>query len=195
MKLTYKGREMSRVLVPLANGFEEIEAVSIIDVLRRAGIEVIVASLSDEMLVQGANGIRIQADTEVQALSAEELDMIVLPGGWDGTYALADDENVQNLLREMDAKGKNIGAICAAPFALNKAGVLKEKYTCYPSVEQEIRKEGYQGDTAMVVEDQNVMTSRGPATALCFGLEIAKKLKGEETYKALKEGLLASYCK
>jgi len=189
-----KGREMSRVLVPLANGFEEIEAVSIIDVLRRAGVEVIVAALNGEMLVQGANGITVQADTEVKKLTADELDMVVLPGGWDGTHALADDENVQNLLREMDTKGKNIGAICAAPFALNKAGVLKENYTCYPSVEQEIREEGYQGDKAMVVEDKNVMTSRGPATALCFGLAIAKKLQGEETYNALKEGLLASYC-
>jgi 4-methyl-5(b-hydroxyethyl)-thiazole monophosphate biosynthesis len=146
------------------------------------------------MLVEGANGITIQADTEVKNVTANELDMVVLPGGWDGTHALADDANVQNLLREMDAKGKNIGAICAAPFALNKAGVLKDKYTCYPSVENEIQKEGYQGDAAMVVEDQNVMTSRGPATALCFGLAIAKKLQGEETYNALKEGLLATYC-
>lgn len=185
---------MSRVLVPLAKGFEEIEAVSIIDVLRRAGVDVVVAALSGEMLVEGANGITIQADTEVKNVTANELDMVVLPGGWDGTHALADDANVQNLLREMDAKGKNIGAICAAPFALNKAGVLKEKYTCYPSVENEIQKEGYQGDAAMVVEDQNVMTSRGPATALCFGLAIAKKLQGEETYNALKEGLLATYC-
>ena len=186
---------MSKVLVPLAGGFEEIEAVSIIDVLRRAEVEVLIGSLTQEMLVRGANGITIQADVEVKNLSADMLDMVVLPGGWDGTHALADDENVQNLLREMDAKGKNIGAICAAPFALNRAGVLKEHYTCYPSVEEQIRQEGYEGDKAMVVEDANVMTSRGPATALCVGLAIVKKLKGEATYKALKEGLLATYCK
>ncbi|SFV60466.1 DJ-1/YajL/PfpI superfamily, includes chaperone protein YajL (former ThiJ), parkinsonism-associated protein DJ-1, peptidases PfpI, Hsp31 [hydrothermal vent metagenome] len=185
---------MSKVLVPLAKGFEEIEAVSIIDVLRRAGVEVIVAALNDTMLVQGANGIIVQAECEVKDMTADGLDMIVLPGGWDGTHALADDANVQNLLREMDAKGKNIGAICAAPYALNRAGVLKENYTCYPSVETEIREAGYQGESAMVVEDQNVMTSRGPATALCFALAIVKKLKGEEQYEALKEGLLASYC-
>jgi len=185
---------MSKVLVPLAGGFEEIEAVSIIDVLRRAEVEVLIGSLTQEMLVRGANGITIQADVEVKNLSADMLDMVVLPGGWDGTHALADDENIQNLLREMDAKGKNIGAICAAPFALNRAGVLKEHYTCYPSVEEQIRQEGYEGDKAMVVEDANVMTSRGPATALCFGLAIVKKLKGEATYKALKEGLLATYC-
>ncbi len=186
---------MSKVLVPLAKGFEEIEAVSIIDVLRRADVEVLIASLNDELLAQGAHGIMIQTDVKVKDVSADEIDMIILPGGWDGTHALAEDDNVQNLLREMDAKGKNIGAICAAPYALNKAGVLKEHYTCYPSVEKEIREEGYAGDKAMVVEDANVMTSRGPATAICFGLAIAKKLKGDETYKALKEGLLADYCK
>ncbi|WP_457745758.1 DJ-1 family glyoxalase III [Sulfurimonas sp.] len=186
---------MSRVLVPLAKGFEEIEAVTIIDVLRRAEVEVIVASLNSNMSVTGSHKITLQADLEIQSISSDEIEMIVLPGGWEGTYALADDENVQRLLREMDTKGKNIAAICAAPFALNKAGVLKDKYTCYPSVEEEIKKDGYMGDATMVVEDQNVLTSRGPATALCFGLEIVKKLKGQERYMALKEALLATYCK
>jgi len=186
---------MSKVLVPLAGGFEEIEAVSIIDVLRRAEIEVIVASLDAQKLVKGANGIVIQADVELKDVDADTLDMIVLPGGWDGTYALADDERVQSILKDMDAKGKNIGAICAAPFALNKAGVLKQNYTCYPSVEEQIREDGYKGDSAMVVQDGNVMTSRGPATAICFALEIVKKLKGDEFYEMLHGGLLATYCK
>ncbi|MBD3825202.1 MAG: DJ-1/PfpI family protein, partial [Epsilonproteobacteria bacterium] len=141
------------VMVPLAKGFEEIEAVSIIDVLRRAGIKVSVASLDSNMSVKGAHGITIVCDTDIKNISAYELDMVVLPGGWEGTYALADDENVQSLLKEMDEAGKNIGAICAAPYALNKAGVLKQNYTCYPSVEEQIRIEGYQGDGAMVVED------------------------------------------
>ena len=185
---------MTRVLVPVATGFEEIEAVSIIDVLRRAEIEVLVASLDENALVKGANGITIQTDLEIKNISIDDIEMIVLPGGWDGTYALADDENVQRILTEMDAKGKQIAAICAAPFALNKAGVLKENYTCYPSVEEQIREEGYRGDSSMVVEDANVMTSRGPATAMCFALEIVKKLKGEETFNALKAGLLATYC-
>ncbi len=185
---------MSKVLVPLANGFEEIEAVSLIDVMRRAGIEVIVAALDGNKLVTGANGINVEADTSIPNVDVESLDMVVLPGGWDGTYALADDENLQNILKEMDAKGKNIGAICAAPFALNAAGVLKDEYTCYPSVEEQIKKDGYLGDKAMVVESQNVMTSRGPGTAICFALEIVKKLKGEETYEMLRGGLLATYC-
>ncbi len=185
---------MSKVLVPLANGFEEIEAVCIIDVLRRAEIEVITASLDKNKLVKGANGINIEADTDILNVDVDSLDMVVLPGGWDGTYALADDENIQNILKEMDKNKKNIAAICAAPFALNKAGVLKNRFTCYPSVEEQIDKDGYMGDKQMVVEDENVMTSRGPGTALCFALKIVKKLKGDETYEMLKGGLLATYC-
>jgi 4-methyl-5(b-hydroxyethyl)-thiazole monophosphate biosynthesis len=185
---------MSKVLVPLASGFEEIEAVTIIDVLRRAEVEVLVASINEQDFIKGANGIVIQTDVKVIDISADAIDMIILPGGWGGTHALANDENVQKLLKEMDAKGKNIAAICAAPFALNKAGVLKQNYTCYPSVEEEIRIDGYMGDKNMVVEDANVMTSRGPATAICFALAIVKKLKGQETYKNVKSGLLADFC-
>lgn len=185
---------MPRVLVPIATGFEEIEAVNIIDVLRRAGIEVIMGSLNETLLIKGANGITVQADRSIDGLTADDLDMIVLPGGWGGTNALAEDPAVQSLLKEMDAKGKNIGAICAAPFALYTAGVLKEGYTCYPSVEEQIKVAGYQGDKSAVVQSGNVMTSRGPGTAICFGLAIVKKLVGDEAYEGLRGGLLAQYC-
>ncbi|MGD9969480.1 MAG: DJ-1 family glyoxalase III [Sulfuricurvum sp.] len=185
---------MPKVLIPIAEGFEEIEAVSLIDVLRRAGITVITGSVGGESLVRGANGITIQCDRPVEGLSAEELDMVVLPGGWGGTKALAMDANVQNLLRVMDSKGKPIGAICAAPFALDAAGVLKEGYTCYPSVEEQIKTGGFRGAENAVVETANVMTSRGPGTAICFGLAIVEKLVGKETSEALRGGLLAGYC-
>ncbi|MCW8837436.1 MAG: DJ-1/PfpI family protein [Thiovulaceae bacterium] len=185
---------MMNVLVPLAKGFEEIEAVSIIDVLRRANIEVIVASLDEHSHILGAHGIVVQSDVNIKDVSVDILDMIVLPGGWGGTYALADNKIVQSILKDMDANGKNIGAICAAPYALNKAGVLKPNFTCYPSVEEEIDLEGYQGDKAKVVQEQNIMTSRGPATAICFALEIVKKLKGQEEYETVKSGLLADFC-
>jgi 4-methyl-5(b-hydroxyethyl)-thiazole monophosphate biosynthesis len=183
---------MAKVLLPLAKGFEEVEAVSLIDVMRRGGIEVRVAYLEDE-LVLGANGIIVKGEVPIDEVSADEFDMMVLPGGWDGTYALADDERVQNLLREFDRKEKLVGAICAAPYALNRAGVLKDEYTCYPSVENEIGKDGYRDDKKVVISG-NVMTSRGPGTALCFGLEIVKKLQGEENYKAVKEGMLLDFC-
>ena len=185
---------MPKVLVPLATGFEEIEAVSMIDVMRRGGLEVLVRALDDNMDVVGANGITVKAEGVVAGLSADDIDMIALPGGWGGTDALAADENVQSLLKAMDAKGKNIGAMCAAPFALKTAGVLKATYTCYPSVEDEIKQDGYQGDKYQVVQDANVMTSRGPGTAICFGLAIVKRLMGEENYNAVREGTLSLHC-
>ncbi len=185
---------MPRVLVPMATGFEEIEAINIIDVMRRAGIEVIMGALDETLLVKGAHGITVQCDRCIEGISSDELDMIVLPGGWDGTKALAQDVTVQSLLKEMDAKGKNIGAICAAPFALDAAGVLKEGYTCYPSVEEQIKVKGYQGDKSAVVQSGNIMTSRGPGTAICFGLAIVKKLVGDKAYHGLRSGLLAEYC-
>ena len=183
---------MASVLLPLADGFEEVEAVGLIDVLRRGGIEVRVAFL-EEALVLGANGITIKADTDIKNVLTEDFDMILLPGGWGGTYALAENETVQRLLKEFKAKEKILGAICAAPYALKEAGVLGNDYTCYPSVEDEIKQEGYRSDKKVVI-DGNVMTSRGPGTALCFGLEIVKKFSGEESYQAVKEGMLLDYC-
>ena len=185
---------MPKVLVPIAEGFEEIEAICIIDVLRRGGIEVIMGSLDTALSVKGAHGVIIQADRPITGLRADDLDMIVLPGGWGGTKALASDPSVQTLLKEMDAKGKNIGAICAAPFALNAAGVLKEGYTCYPGIEDEIDVAGFAGDKQAVVESANVMTSRGPGTAICFALAIVKKLVNKETSLKLRKNLLADNC-
>ncbi|MDY0124155.1 DJ-1 family glyoxalase III [Sulfurimonas sp.] len=184
---------MSRVLVPLAEGFEEIEAINIIDVLRRGDIEVLIASLNAQAAVRGAHNVTVMAEMIISDVDVSSLDMIVLPGGWGGTVALRDDANVQRILKEMDAKGKNIGAICAAPLALHTAGVLKHNYTCYPTIEEQIREDGF-SDSDMVVTDGNVMTSRGPATAICFGLQIVKKLKGEQKYSEVKSALLASYC-
>ncbi|MGB3751759.1 MAG: DJ-1 family glyoxalase III [Arcobacteraceae bacterium] len=186
---------MSKVIIPLAIGFEEIEAVSIIDILRRAEIEVVTSALTENLLVTGANGITIQAQTIIQDIDENHFDMIVLPGGGEGTENLAKNLHVQNLLKAFDKKGKNIGAICAAPYALHTAGVLKKNYTCYPSFEKKIKEEGFQGDKFMVVEDENILTSRGPATAICFALEIVKKLQGKEIYENVKSGLLATYCK
>lgn len=180
------------VLIPLAKGFEEIEAVSIIDVLRRAKIEVLVAGVED-MNIMGAHNIHINADCLVSEVKSKELQMIILPGGWNGTLTLAENGDVQRLLKEMDAEGKMIGAICAAPYALNKAGVLKHNYTCYPSIEKEIRVDGYTKDQAVVI-DENVMTSRGPGTAICFALAIVEKLKGSQIAQSLKKNLLADFC-
>ncbi len=185
---------MIKVAIPLAKGFEEIEAVSIIDVLRRADIDVLIARLDDNILAQGAHNINIGTQVHIKDISSDQIDMIVLPGGWGGTLLLAKDKYVQKLLCDMDENKKQIAAICAAPYALKQAGVLKENYTCYPSVEEEIKLNGYKADGDMVVEEQNILTSKGPATAICFALAIVKKLKGEKIYKELKDALLAKDC-
>ena len=187
---------MASVLIPLAEGFEELEAVALIDVMRRGGIEVRVAYIEDELhhgrVVTGANGIGVQADTSLKNIISDDFDMMVLPGGWGGTYALAENARVLELLKEFKAN-KVVGAMCAAPYVLKKAEVLGNNYTCYPGSKDEIDQPGYRDDLK-VVEDGNVMTSQGPGTAVCFGLAIVKRLVGEESMQTVKEGMLLSYC-
>lgn len=183
---------MAQIIVLLAQGFEEIEAVSIIDVCRRGGIEVHCVGV-DSTMVCGANKITIQADCTLDTIHANDYDMVVLPGGFGGTQVLASNDKVQTLLKEFKNTDKAIGAICAAPLALHKAGVLSQNYTCYPSIEQSIRLNGYQA-TMNVVEEDNILTSRGPATAICFGLAIVAKLVGNDVAQSLKGGLLADHC-
>ena len=186
---------MANVLLPLAKGFEELEAVALIDTMRRGGIAVTVVYLEDELqkeLVLGANGITIQADMSIKTVILDDYDMMVLPGGWGGTYALAENARVIELLKEFK-ESKIVGAMCAAPFVLKKAGVLGTSYTCYPGAKDEIAHPGYRDDKKVVV-DGNIMTSQGPGTAVCFGLAIIEKLVGTESMKAVKEGMLLDYC-
>lgn len=159
---------MPKVLVPLASGFEEIEAVTIIDLLRRADIEVISACL-DRRRVIGSHGIKVLADTHIEEIDFTHFDMIVLPGGMPGSRNLRDNEAIQELLCKFDQDNKLIGAICAAPIALESAKVLKRAYTCYPSFEEQIATKGYQTEEDVVC-DQNILTSKGPATAMNFAL-------------------------
>ena len=180
---------MSKLLVPISNGFEEIEAISIIDVCRRAGIEVITAGVEDNILT-GAHNIKIETDKKISEVSSDNFDMIALPGGLPNAFTLAENSDVQRLLKEFKEKNKKIAAICAAPYALHKANVLNENYTCYPSFEEKIKDEGYINNKNVVI-DSNVVTSKGPATAMEFDLEIVKILKGDEIYFSVKNGLLA----
>jgi 4-methyl-5(b-hydroxyethyl)-thiazole monophosphate biosynthesis len=183
---------MAKVCIPLADGFEDIEAITLIDVIRRGGIEVVTAGV-DKDIITSTHNVKIFADTTIDKIEADDFDLVVLPGGLPGATNLAKSEKVTNLLKEMDKKGKYVGAICAAPIALHEAGVLKDKYTAYPGWEENIKTEGYIKDKN-VVEDKNVLTSKGPATAICFALEIVKKFAGDETYNQLKTGLLADFC-
>ncbi len=186
---------MASVLLPLAEGFEEVEAVALIDVMRRGGIEVRVVYLEDELhgrLVTGANGVTVQADMSIKNIISDDFDMMVLPGGWGGTYALAEHARVIELVKEFK-ETKIIGAMCAAPFVLKKAGVLGSNYTCYPGAKEEIDHPGYRDDMKVITDD-NVITSQGPGTAVCFGLAIVERLVGIESMQAVKDGMLLDYC-
>ena len=178
---------MKKVAVMLANGFEEIEALSVIDILRRADVEALGVGL-EKRLVTGAHGVEVKADMVLDELVVREFDMIVLPGGLPGAQYLAESEKLGKILRDFDANNAKIGAICAAPWALSTAGVLKNAYTCYPGFEGKVAHNGYQAAT--VVKDQNIITSAGPATAMEFALEIVREICGESKYNEVKNGLL-----
>jgi len=179
---------MSKVVVPLADGFEEIEAMAIIDVLRRAGINVSIAGLHSGP-VESARKVKVIPDTTIDTISAEDFDMIVLPGGQPGADNLNADERVGKLIREFRDKGKFTAAICAAPYVLANAGVLEGKRaTAFPSFSKRLGSAVYTEQS--VVEDGKVLTSRGPGTAICFALALAEKLAGKEKAASVKEAML-----
>jgi len=179
---------MSRVAVILADGFEEVEAVAIIDVLRRAGIDTVVAGLHDGP-VASARMVRVVPDTLIDTVQAEDFDMLVLPGGQPGSDNLNADPRVSELIKSFSRKGKLTGAICAAPYVLANAGVLQGKHaTSYPSYKDRLGGAVYE-DKAVVV-DGTVLTSRGAGTALSFGLAIVEKLVNKEKAMKIKDAML-----
>lgn len=182
---------MAKVLLPFADGFEEIEMVALVDTMRRGGIKVTTVGVNAKSQT-GAHGIIVSADITIEEAKSDGFDMIVLPGGYKNTMTLAENKTVQGLIKEFDSKNKLVGAICAAPIALDRAGVLKDEYTCYPNMNDSIKNSKFVERT--VVESGNVLTSRGPGTAICFGLFIVEKLMGKETAVAVKEGMIAVYC-
>jgi len=170
---------MTRVLVPLAQGCEEIEAVTVIDLLRRAGIHVVVAGLR-EGPVTASRGVVIVPDMSLEDASRDAFDMIVLPGGGPGAENLRQDTRVLSLLRDQAAAGKRVAAICAAPKVLAAAGLLDgRRATGFPGV---LEAESLPGTTltgAPVEIDGNVITSRGPGTAMDFALTLIEHLEGK----------------
>lgn len=180
-----------RILVPLAEGFEEIEAITIIDILRRANLEVITASLTDNLEVKGGHNITVKADTILDKVINEDFDAISLAGGMGGMNNLKNDKRIIEKIKKMYNDKKLVSAVCASPIVLGEAKVLNGKYTCYPSCEKSINMGKYQ-DKDLAVVDKNVITSKGPATSIIFALEIVKYLTGsnEELSKSLLMHLL-----
>ncbi|MFO0728688.1 MAG: DJ-1 family glyoxalase III [Myxococcota bacterium] len=180
---------MARVAVLLAEGFEEIEATTIIDVLRRAGIETVIVGVTGT-LVSGAHGIKLEADLPIAAAFQQKWDLVALPGGMPGATTLRDDPRVGQLLRAQNERGGKLAAICAAPIALAKAGLLSGKrVTSFPGFRQELGAVEYV--EAPVVIDANVITSRGPGTAIAFSLALVEALAGADKRESLAKALLA----
>lgn len=179
---------MTRVLVPLADGCEELEAVTIIDLLRRAGIEVVVAGLRDGP-VTASRGVRILPDLSLDEALLKEYDMVALPGGLPGADHLAADRRVTDLLQRMNDSGRFVGAVCAAPKALARSGVLEGRAaTAYPGV---LQQEGHPDISAdAVIRDGTVITSRGPGTAMDFALELIEALAGRDARAKVEKGLV-----
>ncbi|WP_332629671.1 DJ-1 family glyoxalase III [Halalkalibacter flavus] len=168
---------MSKVAVILAEGFEEGETLTIVDILRRANIECHMIGTGGDM-VRGGHDIVVKADAIISD-DVKEYDMIVLPGGLPGAKNLRDDDRVIKLLQEMDHAGKFVCAMCAAPIVLEKAGILEGKnFTAYVGYDQKIETTGTFKEDIVVV-DGNLVTSRGPATAYAFAYKLVDVLGGD----------------
>lgn len=172
---------MARVLVPLAEGFEELEAVTVVDLLRRAGIEVVTAGLAPGP-VTGSHGITLQTDATLDEVLTQGFDMIVLPGGLPGATNLGDDARLLGRLRQQAAERRHIAAICAAPAVLAKAGLLDgRRATSFPGFLSPDRTPGLLVLDEPVVTDGLLVTSRGPGTAIDFALALIERLAGAAT--------------
>jgi len=178
---------MTRVLVPLAQGCEELEAVTIIDLLRRAGIEVIAAGLESGP-VTASRGVRLLPDMTLDEALGMDYDMVALPGGLPGSDHLADDQRLTALLRSMNESGRFVGAVCAAPKVLAREGILEGKQaTAFPGVLQAEMHPEITGNP--VTRDGRVITSRSAGTAMDFALEIIDALLGSEQRDTVEKSL------
>tara|TARA_Y100001960_G_scaffold332771_1_gene434727 strand:- start:889 stop:1437 length:549 start_codon:yes stop_codon:yes gene_type:complete len=180
---------MKKVLVPIAPGFEEIETITVVDILRRAGARVIMAG-TVLGLVEGSRGINIKPDELLDSVMEDDFELIYLPGGQPGTDNLKKDIRIENLLKRMLKQDKLIAAICAAPVILKKAGILKNQFiTCHPSVQSEFKPENYLIER--VVVDGNLITSQSPGTAMEFALKLVEILFGLKRLQIIRDAILA----
>lgn len=184
---------MRKVLIPLAAGCEELEAVTVIDLLRRAQLDVTTASLTIDLAVKASRGVTLVADTTLDAVRAEDFAMIVLPGGQPGTDNLNADPRIHQLLKTMAASDKWLAAVCAAPLVLATAGLLNGfRATAYPGVlTQRDWPQIQLVEEAVVIDGQRV-TSRGPGTAMDFALTLIGLLAGPATQQHVAAGLVRS---
>ncbi len=180
---------MKKIGIFMADGCEEIEGLTVVDIARRAKFEIVMISITEKKEVTGAHDITFSADALSSEINFEELDAIVLPGGMPGTLHLGEAAVVRQQIQKFAAEGKLVAAICAAPSVLGAAGILDgKKATSYPGFEDQMTGAEYQTDS--VVVDGNIITSRGMGTAIEFGLAIVRYFTNEENAKQLKESII-----
>lgn len=180
---------MSKVYIFLADGFEEIEGLTVVDLLRRAEIDITMVSIMDTKSVTGAHGITIEADVLYDDADLSQAEMLVLPGGMPGTRHLGEHEALVARLKSFNENNKLIAAICAAPSVLGVNGILKgKKATCYPGFEDKLVDAVVLTDP--VVKDQNIITSRGLGTAIPFALKIIELLKDKDTSESIAKSII-----
>lgn len=180
---------MANAMVLLAEGFEEVEALTVVDVLRRGGVKVTMAAVGDALEVLGAHGIRVMADALFAGVSGEEFDALVLPGGGAGTENLRSNTRVLERIRRQKSEGRLICAICAAPLVLVDAQVLEDQQhvTCYPTCVMDLDRPCA---SVPVVVDDNVITGQAPGAAMLFGLVILQHLMGDPVAHKVARGLV-----
>lgn len=179
---------MAKILIPLAEGFEEIEAVTNIDVLRRAGLDVITAGIGSKN-IEGDHGIKVEADTVISEIDTADLDAVVLPGGMPGAANLRDSNELRNIIKKLNEENKLCAAVCAAPIVLEAAGILDgKKATSYPGFDKDMPSCNYQEDR--VVIDGNLITGRGAGVAVEFAMTLVEYLLDKETKEELQKSML-----
>ena len=182
---------MKRVLVLMADGFEETELTVPVDLLRRGGAPAVLCSAGGTLEVEGAHGMLFLADTTLEEVSADEFDALFLPGGGPGTARLEADERVLALVRKFAAEGRLVSAICAAPRVLKRAGILDgRKVTSYPSEQAKLDDGSLTYLQDRVVADGNLITSRGTGTAAEFGFALLEALEGKEAAEKVRVSAL-----
>ena len=180
---------LKKAIVFLANGFEEMEAIGTVDILRRGGIDVRTVSISNERKVAGAHGVELIADALFAEADLTEAEALILPGGMPGSSNLNECEPLKELLIQQYKAGKTIAAICAAPMVLGGLGLLKgRKATCYPGFEPKLIGATVTGEAVEV--DGNVVTGKGPGLVFNFGLALLSVLKSEAVAEEVAAGLL-----
>lgn len=181
---------MAKVLIPLAAGCEELEAVTIIDLLRRAEINVITASLTEQRQLIASRGVQLVADTTLEAVMFDDFDMMVLPGGQPGTDNLNNDPRIHATLKRLHQANKTVAAICAAPIVLATTGLLDGKSaTSYPGTLDPAQWQTTELKEDAVVIDGNVITSKSPGTAIDFALTLVEHLTDKTTRLNVEKGL------